>query len=41
MRPSKYRTPGRRDMHDAFAAARAAGLWRFDQRADRISLAVR
>jgi len=28
-------------MHDAFAAARAAELWRFDQRADRISLAVR
>jgi len=36
-----HRTPDRREMHDAFAAAPAAGLWRFDQRADRISLAVR
>lgn len=35
------RAPSRRDMKRAYAAARDAGLWRFDERAESISVVLR
>lgn len=35
------RSPSRRDMKRAFAAARDAGLWRFDERLESLSLVLR
>ena len=35
------RTPTSAEMRAASAAAAAAGLWRFDQRAERVTLAIR